>query len=198
MIKFVNNNISEPYLRLERAYNVALEHNQLEIQALLIGSYSPDLHEVDARYVNLKMIDDEKFIFFSNYNSPKAQQFSKNNQIIAVIYWPTTNTQIRMKAKIRKTSKEFSDQYFKKRTKEKNALAISSNQSEEINDYGDVINNYEKVFSNEDMTCRPNYWGGYYFIPYYFEFWQGDTNRLNKRVSFNKKGDEWIKSYLQP
>ena len=27
---------------------------------------------------------------------------------------------------------------------------------------------------------RPEYWGGYDFIPYSFEFWTGENNRLNK------------------
>ena len=43
-----------------------------------------------------------------------------------------------MKAKISKTSDEFSDQHFQGRTKEKNALAISSNQSEIIDSFDEL------------------------------------------------------------
>ena len=32
----------------------------------------PEKSEVDSRYVNLKFIECKKFIFFSNYNSPKS------------------------------------------------------------------------------------------------------------------------------
>jgi pyridoxine/pyridoxamine 5'-phosphate oxidase len=32
-------------------------------------------NEVDSRYVNLKFISNDEFIFFSNYDSPKASSF---------------------------------------------------------------------------------------------------------------------------
>ena len=52
-------------------------------------------------------VEKEDFIFFSNYESPKAEEFSNHNQISALIYWNTINTQIRMKAFIKKTTKIF-------------------------------------------------------------------------------------------
>ena len=45
---------------------------------------------------------------------------------------------------------------------------------------------------------RPDYWGGFSFIPYYFEFWQGHNNRLNKRHVFFKDNEVWQDTYLQP
>ena len=47
-------------------------------------------------------------------------------------------------------------------------------------------------------TARPYFWGGFSFIPYYFEFWQGHKNRLNKRRVFEQQDDEWIERLLQP
>ena len=90
--------------------------------------------------------------------------------------------QIRLKSKIHKSSKIFSDNHFKKRSIEKNALAISSFQSKVTPSYNSVEDSYNKTLSEmNDQTVRPDYWGGFTFIPYYFEFWQGHKNRLNKR-----------------
>ena len=136
---------------------------------------------------------------FSNYNSPKAHQFESHNQVSILIYWASINTQIRMKAKIFKTSSEFSDEHFHTRTKEKNALAISSNQSHVIDSFDNVAKNFNEtleLMTNE--TSRPNFWGGYFFIPYYFEFWQGHENRLNKRHVFEQEDNEWSERFLQP
>ena len=36
------------------------------------------------------------------------------------------------------------------------------------------------------------------FIPYYFEFWQGHENRLNKRHVFEQIDNEWVERLLQP
>ena len=55
------------------------------------------------------------------------------------------------------------------------------------------------LFSNhKDFNKRPPYWGGYSFTPYYFEFWEGNINRLNKRIMFEKKNGNWDKYFLEP
>ena len=199
MIKILNLSSEKPYLRFKSAYQAALDNGQKGIEAISVSSFNKAANEVEARYVNLKYIDVNEWIFFSNYNSPKGYQFESHNQVSVLIYWASTNTQIRMKAKISKTSAEFSDQHFQGRTKEKNALAISSNQSQIIDSFDEVSKKFYKTLENmTPETKRPNFWGGYSFIPYYFEFWQGHENRLNKRHIFDKHGEEWIEQILQP
>jgi pyridoxamine 5'-phosphate oxidase len=103
-----------------------------------------------------------------------------------------------MKANIKRTSKEFNQKYFFDRLKEKNALAISSNQSNPINSYSLVKENYNKSLKNDDLKKCPDYWGGFLFIPYYFEFWEGHESRINKREVFKKSDGIWKNSFLQP
>ena len=198
MIKFINSNQELPYMLLRKKYDEALDAGQKVIEGISISSFNKDLNEVDSRYVNLKFIDQDKFIFFSNYNSPKASAFGFHNQIAALIYWSSTNVQIRMKAKIKKTSNDYNQKYFFKRSEEKNALAISSNQSKQIDSYIQVKENYNKSLKNDDLKKCPEYWGGFSFTPYYFEFWQGHESRINKREVFDKIDDVWKQSYLQP
>ena len=199
MIKFINLSSEKPYIHFQSLYQEALENDQRGIEAISVSSYSQEMNEVEARYVNLKYIVDNEWIFFSNYNSPKAQQFSAHNQVSVLIFWPSINTQIRMKALISKTPIEFSDEHFKGRSKEKNALAISSNQSEAIDSYDEVAKNFNQaLISITPNTVRPDYWGGFSFVPYYFEFWQGHKNRLNKRHVFEKQDNKWEERFLQP
>ena len=103
-----------------------------------------------------------------------------------------------MKAKIKKTSDEYNQKYFFDRLKEKNALAISSNQSKPIDSYKQVEENYNISLKNDDLKKCPEYWGGYSFIPYYFEFWKGHESRLNKREAYEKIDDNWKHLILQP
>ena len=147
--------------------------------------------------MNLKFIKDKEFIFFSNYESPKSNEFKKHNQISALIYWNSTNTQIRMKAFVNRTSKDFNQAYFLKRDKKKNALAISSRQSQPINSYDSLKKEYEKSLKLDNLSKCPDYWGGFSFIPYYFEFWEGHESRLNKRVIYQLQNDKWSNGYLQ-
>ena len=70
--------------------------------------------------VNLKYIKGDKWFFYTNYESPKANDFSLNNQIAALFYWDKTNVQIRIKGKkVAKASSVESDAHFNKRHKEK-------------------------------------------------------------------------------
>ena len=198
MIKLESLKNDEPYLKYQELYDLALSKNQNQIERILIASFNTDLKEVNARYVNLKYVIKDEWIFFSNYESVKAKDFLTHNQITAVSYWSSIDVQIRMKATINKSSKEFSDKHFSLRSKEKNALAISSLQSQPVNSYQDVKNNYEHTLSSSDLKNRPTHWGGYSFIPYYFEFWKGHESRINKREIYKSENNKWIKSFLSP
>jgi len=198
MIQFNKLTKQAPYIFFKKKYDDAIAAGQKSIEAISISSYSNEINEVDSRYVNLKFILNDEFIFFSNYNSSKAFSFNSHNQIAVLLYWSSINVQIRMKAQIKKTSKEFNQKYFFDRSKEKNALAISSNQSKPIESYSQVKENYNKSLESDNLKKCPKYWGGYSFTPYYFEFWEGHESRINKREVFDKIDGIWKHSFLQP
>ncbi|MDC0587718.1 pyridoxamine 5'-phosphate oxidase family protein [Gammaproteobacteria bacterium] len=198
MIQFNNLNQETPYQFLKEKYFEALNAGQRGIEAISISSFNKELNEVDSRYVNLKFISNDEFIFFSNYDSPKALSFNSHSQIAALIYWPSINVQIRMKAKIKKTSNEFNQKYFFDRLEEKNALAISSNQSKKIGSLEQVKKNYNKSLKNDNLKKCPKYWGGYSFKPYEIEFWEGNEFRLNKRNLYTKDNTNWNHFILEP
>ena len=122
MITFNNLSSEAPYLILKEKYDQALFADQKIIEAMSISSFSSDLSEVNARFVNLKFVNNKEFIFFSNYNSPKSKEFKSHAQITALIFWNSINVQIRMKALVVKTSKAFNQEYFKEETKLKMLL----------------------------------------------------------------------------
>ena len=198
MIKFNNLNKEIPYQILKEKYDEAINAGQENIEAISISSFNKEISQVDSRYVNLKFISNDEFIFFSNYDSLKASAFNSYNQIAALVYWPSINVQIRMKAHIKRTSKEFNQQYFFNRSKEKNALAISSKQSKPIESFKHVKENYQYALINDDLKKCPKYWGGFSFVPYEIEFWEGNEFRLNKRNLYLKEKNTWKHFILEP
>lgn len=198
MIIFKNISDEEPYNEFKKYYDLAYKAKEKNIEAIVISSFSKKNKEVDSRFVNLKIVDYKNFIFFTNYDSPKANQFNEHNQISAVFFWPSINVQIRMKAKIKKTSYSYSHNHFKKRSKLKNALAISSNQSKPIDSFEIIKKNYKNAIDNKNLSICPDYWGGFCFTPFYFEFWKGHENRLNEREVFSLNKGKWLKTIIQP
>ena len=198
MISFSCIDSGEPYSLFQNYYFEAERKKQNNIEAIAISSYQKDSEEVDSRFVNLKYIEENRWFFYTNYDSPKAKQFAQSDKISALIFWNSINIQIRIKAKIKKQSHKLNQKYFEKRSLKKNALAISSQQSKSIDSFERVIKNYEDTLKHADLAKCPSFWGGFYFIPYYFEFWEGNENRLNKREAFKQNGHTWKNSFRQP
>lgn len=200
MIDIDLQNISDPISKFNTLYNKALSSNQGHIEAANISTINEYDGYPDSRFVNIKCIKNNKFIFFSNYASSKGRDLKANNKSSATFFWDTINTQIRIKGKITKTSKVISDTHFNSRSFDKNILAISSNQSKTIMSYSDVKRQYMKVYDKLEgqILKRPAYWGGYELNPFYFEFWEGDDSRINKRKAFTLVDQIWESSYLEP
>ena len=151
MINFNQPSRQKPFMEFKKKYENAINAHQKQIEAISISSYSRKFDEVNSRYVNLKIVNDQEFIFFSNYNSPKAKEFKQNNKISALVFWNSTGVQIRIKALIKKTPEKFNNEYFSKRAIEKNALAISSNQSNVIDSYEEVLERYNKSIKLDNL-----------------------------------------------
>ena len=198
MIDIQNIEISKPYDLFKSFYFKALSQNQPNIDALAISSFNQTKKEVNSRFVNLKYIKKNNWTFFSNYSSNKSLDFNSHQQISALFFWNKINLQIRMNATIKEINKVESDNYFLKRDEQKNALAISSMQSQKISSYKKVKDKFNIVKNNSDLTKRPKYWGGYSFTPYYFEFWEGQDSRVNKRKVYELKNKKWESYYLEP
>ncbi len=199
MISLIDLSDDKPYRVFKEIYEKALKNNQSGIEACAISTFNKDFDEVESRFVNLKYVVRDEWIFFSNYNSPKSKAIRSHNQISALFYWDSINTQVRLKANASITSSKFSDEHFLSRSVEKNALAISSSQSDRVESFHDVEEKFLKTLKNEDiLRDRPDYWGGFSFKPYYFEIWTGGKYRLNKRQVFNKNNDHWEDFFVQP
>ena len=181
MIQFSIKKKDSPYMKVFREYEKAKSLSQKNIEAFCLSTCGKSL-KPSSRFVNIKYIKDGELIFFTNYTSKKANEIEENENVSGVFYWSKTGVQIRFEGKIKKTSSAFSDEHFKKRSIEKNILAISSNQSSVIDSYEKVLENYQKTMDDNDFMQRPNYWGGYSIEPNLIEIWQSHSNRLNKRT----------------
>ena len=197
MIELKSISSEKPYMRFKALFEKAINAGQNSIEAACISSLS-EANEINSRFVNVKSITGTDFIFFSNYRSPKALEFKNHNQISVVFFWNKIKLQIRLKAVIEKTDKRFNNEYFINRYKRKNALAISSDQSKKINSYQEVEKNFLRSMQDDDLTQCPDYWGGFTFRPYYFEFWEGHESFLNNRDVYQSKYNSWEHIIIQP
>lgn len=153
-----------------------------------------------SRVVLLREISEEGLVFFTNYNSSKAQDIDCNSYVAANFYWKELEKQIKVSGLAHRISSEDSDRYFSSRPRESQLGAWASMQSSSINldhSFESSLIKLENRFNNLEVD-RPEYWGGYCVIPLKIEFWQGRPSRLHDRLIYEKDNKEWKINRLSP
>lgn len=158
-------------------------------------------HRPNARIVLLKSVEENGFIFFTNYQSVKATEMDIQHHVAATFFWIEQKRQVRVNGKVQKISAEESDSYFATRPRESQLGAWASNQSTVIPSREFLLQRYEsleKQYQDREVP-RPPHWGGYLIKPTRVEFWQGGDKRLHDRFEYllNENG-AWNKHRLAP
>ncbi|MAW08121.1 MAG: pyridoxamine 5'-phosphate oxidase [Halobacteriovoraceae bacterium] len=155
----------------------------------------------DSRMVLFKQFSNEdNIIFFTNYTSKKGKDIENNEAVSAVFFWDSLDLQLRVRGTVKLTSREVSKKYFNSRPFESRVAAILSDQSNVINSYDELHDQYEKLNSElaeKDLSC-PEHWGGVEIIPFRIEFWHGHKNRLHRREVYELLNGEWEECLLSP
>ncbi len=154
-----------------------------------------------ARMVLLKQVDDEGFVFFTNYHSAKAAQLDSNPYAALVFYWNRLDRQVRVEGKVERTSAEESELYFRTRPRESQIGAWASPQSSVITGR-EVLEQraqeLEDYYRDREIQC-PGHWGGYRLRPDKIEFWKSRVGRLHDRILYELMSDgTWSIKRLAP
>jgi len=154
-----------------------------------------------SRMVLLKAIEDGKLIFFTNYQSRKAEEMQYRSHVAAHFYWPELERQVRVEGTTNRLGDASSDRYFSSRPVESQIGTWASPQSRVIPDRNHLEKEFEKFshkFKAEKEIPRPRFWGGYAITPVRMEFWQGGIHRLHDRIEYRKGKDIWSRYRLAP
>lgn len=159
------------------------------------------LHQPSSRIVYLRDIINDKFIFYTNFNSRKGTDISSNNHISGQFFWKELERQIRFEGVVKKVDDAISDKYFSERPRKSKIGAWVSNQSHKIKGRDELealITFYNQKFEGVEVP-RPEHWGGYEVEIHYFEFWQGRESRLHDRVVYELQANhEWETYTIAP
>ncbi len=189
----------EPILQFEKWFKEAVDSQVNEPNAMSLSTVSAT-GQPSSRIVLLKDFDKNGFTFYTNYNSRKGIEISKNPGVALLFFWPELERQVRIEGSLSKQTELESNDYFDSRPRESKIGAWTSEQSKKIENRAVLDIAYEnnfKKFSGEEVP-RPDFWGGYVLRPKLIEFWQGRPSRLHDRILYTLSDNKWLIDRLSP
>ena len=105
---------SNPIDQFKKWLQNAIDADIIEPTAMTLATVN-ESGQPSLRNVLLKGISDKGFVFYTNYNSQKAQDLDANPFASLNIFWIELERQIRIEGNIIKVDDTLSDSYFKNR-----------------------------------------------------------------------------------
>lgn len=190
---------SDPFMQFKMWFEEVLTVEHSDPTAMVLSTV--DEHGLpDSRVVLLKGLEQHNFVFYTNYHSAKALQLEHTPYAALNFYWPQLARQVRIRGRVKRTTKQQADNYFASRPLTSQLSALASPQSHEIADreaLEKAFNQLVKQYNGKTVT-RPRHWGGYMVIADEIEFWQGRDNRLHDRIHYFKQRGKWLYRRLAP
>ena len=189
-----------PVKQFESWYRQTIETNIYEPGAMTLATVD-NSGQAWQRIVLLKIFDEEGFVFFTNYESRKAQQIAVNPKVSLLFPWHALGRQVKITGETKKVSTAESLKYFTTRPRGSQIGAWASGQSQMISSRSileSMVDSMKQKYANKDVPLPP-FWGGYRVKPITMEFWQARDSRLHDRFLYRKnEAGKWFSERLAP
>ena len=190
----------DPFVQFARWYDDAIEHGQLQPDAMIVASSTPDA-QPSVRMVLLRGVDQRGFCFYTNLASRKGKELDANPRAAIAFHWPEVLRQVRATGNVERVDDAEADAYWFARPRASRVSAWASAQSETVATRAELEARVEQIqlrFADGEVS-RPAGWGGFRVVPAEVEFWQHRDDRLHDRLRYTRSGvGTWHVDRLQP
>jgi pyridoxamine 5'-phosphate oxidase len=190
---------SDPVVQFGRWLQRARDLELLDATAMTLAT--ADLEgRPSARIVLLKHVDADGFTWYTDSRSLKGQQIDANPNAALLFHWRDLSRQVRVHGRVEMLPAHDADKYFQIRPEGSRYSAAASRQSAEVESRShleDEVLRLRAAYPDGDVP-RPDGWLGYRLTPEYFEFWQGQSNRLHDRIVYTQTENAWVMTRISP
>lgn len=190
---------SDPFVQFGHWMQRARDLELMDATAMTLATADPQ-GRPSARIVLLKHVDSEGFCWYTDSRSQKGRELAANPHAALLFHWRDLSRQVRVHGTVTQLPAEEADQYFYMRPEGSRFSAAASHQSaviERRSSLEDQVLRLRASYPDGDVP-RPPEWLGYRLEPEYFEFWQGQDNRLHDRIVYRPDGSGWIMQRISP
>ena len=152
------------------------------------------------RTVLLKGMDEQGFVVYTNLLSRKGRQLTENPRAALLFFWQGLFQQVNVEGTAEAVAQVEADAYWETRARESQLSAWASHQSEALDARETLerrLAEYEREYRDQPIP-RPPHWSGFRIIPDRIEFWRAGPHRLHERVCYQRSGDGWFVTLLNP
>jgi pyridoxamine 5'-phosphate oxidase len=153
-----------------------------------------------ARMVLLKGVDARGFVFYTNLESRKGGELSRNPFAAMTFHWKSLQRSVRVEGAVEQVSAAEADAYYASRARGSRIGAWASRQSRPLEGrfaLEKAVAEYTMKFGIGEIP-RPEFWSGFRLLPERIEFWRNMPFRLHERRVFHRRGEQWETEMLYP
>jgi pyridoxamine 5'-phosphate oxidase len=190
---------ADPIAMFERWYADSVAAGLHEPNAMAVATASPE-GVPSSRFVLLKGVSADGFVFFTNLRSRKGHELLANPRCALLFPWHPLERQVRVEGHAVELPRADVEAYFAVRPRGSQLGAWASHQSQVVRDRAALDEDYaaaEARFEGTDVAV-PEEWGGFRVHPEVVEFWQGRTGRMHDRLVYRRADDGWATERLAP
>lgn len=168
--------------------------------AVALATVGPD-GLPNVRMVLLRGVEDDGFVFYTNYRSVKAREIEGSGKAAFVAHWKSIRRQARVRGEVSREDGALADRYFASRSPESRLGAWASRQSEPLEDRETLMSEVERIRREHvENPPRPPFWGGFRIRPLEIELWADGKHRLHDRFRWTREGfgAAWEETRLSP
>lgn len=189
----------EPFTRFGTLFEEAKRAVPQDPNAMSLATVDA-MGRPSVRVVLLKDFDTRGFVFYTNHLSAKGQALDATKLAAINFHWPALFQQVRVEGTVEQVSTAEADVYFATRPRVSQLGAWASEQSQQLTSR-EVLEARLTVLTAKyegQPVPRPPHWGGYRLKPDRIEFWKAHEFRLHWRDEYEKSGEAWQHSWLNP
>ncbi len=150
------------------------------------------------RVVAFSKIDDRGLIFSTHSTSRKSRELSQTGWASGVLYWRETGQQIMISGPVKLLEESESEAIWFARSVPTHAMTTASRQSEQLLDVLALRKEAEELLALGKPLPRPAGFITYCLVPHEIEFWASSSDRLHRRLKYDRLGPLWTATRLQP